>query len=571
MEPHVKLAFAMRSTSGGYAVLLGAGASIASGMPSAYDVQQDLIARMAAAEGETDIGDPHTWYKERFGREATYDALLAALASSPFERQALLRSFFEPDDDERERGVKQPTQVHQAIAHLIAGGHVRIVLTTNFDRLMETALRQAGIEPTVVAHRDDVVGLAPLHTLPCLVVHVHGDYLNPTSMLNTPEELDAYDPATDALLDRIFDDYGLVIAGWSSTWDPALRNALSRCSRHVFASYWTDPYPLPEIARDVLARRRATYVQTDADSFFGQVADAVDALADTERRHPASVAIEVASAKRSLSGTRQAISLHDALRRESSRIASLPLRIDGPWDHPGNVAAEHARRLGLLESEAELLLALIATTSYWGSAETDRWWMRDLDQLGTAVPASGATALLNLARSPATMAIYAAGVAALAAERWSTLVRLLTEPQAEARHTGKNRAAALLLSPTHVFDGIAPVRRLHDQLAPAFTRHLALSPTAYLDNWERFEYLRSIAQWDAEEGLDWGFMRTTGMFDAHLPVPSGWIRQELDREGDTHPLLTAGFLNGSAERLNTARNAIDEQFSRWSIQARWQN
>ncbi|MFC8730612.1 hypothetical protein [Streptomyces bacillaris] len=98
-----------------------------------------------------------------------------------------------------------------------------------------------------------------------------------------------------------------------------------------------------------------------------------------------------------------------------------------------------------------------------------------------------------------------------------------------------------------------------------------MSPTAYLDNWERFEYLRSIAQWDAKEGLDWGFMRTTGMFGAHLPEPSGWIRQELDREGDTHPLLTAGFLNGSAERLNTARNAIDEQFSRWSIQARWQN
>ncbi|MFD3880658.1 hypothetical protein [Streptomyces microflavus] len=78
----------------------------------------------------------------------------------------------------------------------------------------------------------------------------------------------------------------------------------------------------------------------------------------------------------------------------------------------------------MLESETELLLALIATTSYWGTAETDRWWMRDLDQLETAVPANGTTALLNLARSPATMAIYAAGVAALAAERWS--VRLLT-------------------------------------------------------------------------------------------------------------------------------------------------
>ncbi|MFB7049667.1 SIR2 family protein [Streptomyces microflavus] len=568
MEPHVNLAFSMRSTSGGYAILLGAGASVAAGMPSAFDVQQDLIVRMAAAEGESGIGDPHAWYKGRFGHEATYDALLAALTTSPFERQALLRSFFEPDQSERERGVKQPTQGHQAIARLVDGGHVRIILTTNFDGLIETALRQAGIEPTVVAHRDDVAGLAPLHTLKCLVVHVHGYYLNATSMLNTPEELDAYDTATDALLDRIFDDYGLVIAGWSATWDPALRNALSRCSRHVFASYWTDPYPLPDVARDVLARRRATYVQTDSDTFFGEVADAVDALADTERRHPTSIAVEVASAKRSLSGTRQAISLHDTLRRESSRIASLPLRIGGPWDHE-DVAAEHGRRLGLLESETELLLALIATTSYWGTAETDRWWMRDLDQLGTAVPVSGATALLNLARSPATMAIYAAGVAALAAERWSTLVRLLTEPQAENWHTGKTQAAAVLLSPGQVFDYLAPVERLHNHLNPVFTRHLALSPTAYVDAWERFEYLRAITQCDAGEGLDWGFMRKSGRFSASRPGPSGWIQQELDREGDTHPLLAAGFLNGSAERLNTAQRTIDEEFNRLSIQTRW--
>ncbi|MFJ7063265.1 hypothetical protein ACK8N7_01315 [Streptomyces griseobrunneus] len=106
MEPHVNLAFSMRSTSGGYAILLGAGASIASGMPSAYDVQQELITQMAAVEGETEIGEPHAWYKARFGHEATYDALLAALTTTPFERRALLHSFFEPDEGERERGMK---------------------------------------------------------------------------------------------------------------------------------------------------------------------------------------------------------------------------------------------------------------------------------------------------------------------------------------------------------------------------------------------------------------------------------------------------------------------------------
>lgn len=240
MEPHVKLAFALRATPGGYTVLLG-GASIAAGMPSAWAVQQDLIERLAAAEGTPEIGDPHAWYQERFGRPPTYDDLLDALTSTPFERQALLRSYFEPDEQEREDGRKQPTAAHRAIARLVAAGHIRIVLTTNFDRLMETALREAGIEPTVASHADDITGLAPLHTLNCLVVHLHGDYLDPTSMRNTPEELRQYSTSTNRLLNRVFAEYGLVISGWSAEWDPALRKPLSRCRTRIFASYWTDP------------------------------------------------------------------------------------------------------------------------------------------------------------------------------------------------------------------------------------------------------------------------------------------------------------------------------------------
>ncbi|GFE13216.1 hypothetical protein Sgleb_12630 [Streptomyces glebosus] len=54
---------------------------------------------------------------------------------------------------------------------------------------------------------------------------------NPTSTLNTLDELSPYDPAADELLDRIFTDYGLVISGRSAAWDPARLNALPRCSQ----------------------------------------------------------------------------------------------------------------------------------------------------------------------------------------------------------------------------------------------------------------------------------------------------------------------------------------------------
>jgi hypothetical protein len=56
---------------------------------------------------------------------------------------------------------------------------VRLILTTNFDLLIETALRQAGIEPVVVSTPDAIANMAPLHAQQCVVIHLHGDYKSP--------------------------------------------------------------------------------------------------------------------------------------------------------------------------------------------------------------------------------------------------------------------------------------------------------------------------------------------------------------------------------------------------------
>ncbi|MFM9812912.1 SIR2 family protein [Streptomyces scabiei] len=552
MEPHVKLAFAMLDTPGAYAVLLGAGVSMAAGMPSAWDVQVDLIERLAAAEGTATLGNAHAWYRQRFGHPATYDRLLDALTSTPYERQAMLRSYFEPDDQEREDGLKQPSTAHHAIARLVAAGHVRIVLTTNFDRLMETALREAGIEPTVVTNADDAAGLAPLHTLKGVVVHLHGDYLDPTSMLNTPHELFHYAADIDALLDRALTEYGLVISGWSAKTDHALRKACSRTNNRFFASYWTDPAELSEAARELLTHRGATYVQTDADTFFTQTADAVDALTDTARQHPASIAASVAVAKRALSGTGQAISLHDTLRRETSRIAALRLHFDG----------DHAHSLATLEAEMELLLALTATTVYWGSNDTDRWWLHDIEQLGTQPELSTSSAALHdLTRAPATMLIYTAGIAALAAERWDTLVRVLDEPTAFDPYSEKTYPAASLLAPD-VTIGLKDQssERVYTRLQPVFTQHLALSENTFRDTWERFEYLRLIVQHVAGRRLSWPHIRPTEHDDVYAPASAAWVKKTI--ETNTGPWPHGLLKDVATDSVDRARIAIDTGFHR---------
>ena len=108
----------------------------------------------------------------------------------------------------------------------------------------------------------------PLTHSPCTVVKVHGDYLD-HRLRNTKAELSAYEKQFDDLLDRVFDEFGLVISGWSAGWDVALCAALERCSTHRFGTFWTARGTLTGEAEKVISVRRATVVPIkDADTFF---------------------------------------------------------------------------------------------------------------------------------------------------------------------------------------------------------------------------------------------------------------------------------------------------------------
>jgi SIR2-like domain len=78
------------------------------------------------------------------------------------------------------------------------------ILTTNFDFLIENALHEAGIEPTVIASEDALAGATPLIHARCIVIKLHGDYLD-TRIKNTDAELGGYAPAIDAILDEVLD------------------------------------------------------------------------------------------------------------------------------------------------------------------------------------------------------------------------------------------------------------------------------------------------------------------------------------------------------------------------------
>jgi len=61
IDPLIPLAISMQASPGVYAVLLGSGVSRSAGIPTGWEVQLDLIRRVATLEKENAGSDPEDW------------------------------------------------------------------------------------------------------------------------------------------------------------------------------------------------------------------------------------------------------------------------------------------------------------------------------------------------------------------------------------------------------------------------------------------------------------------------------------------------------------------------------
>jgi hypothetical protein len=289
IDPLTALAFSIYENKGVYCLLLGSGVSRPSEIPTGWEITLDLVRRVAALRGVTDEPDWAAWYKATFGAEPKYSELLDQLASTPDERRSVLHSYIEPNSDDIAAGRKIPTRAHQAIARMVAAGHVRVIITTNFDRLIENALRENGVEPTVITSDDALKGAVPLIHSRCYVVKIHGDYLD-TRIRNTDSELGAYTPELNTLLDRIIDEHGLIVCGWSGDWDPALRAAITRAPNRRYPMFWAARGQMSPVAETLVGHRAGRVIAIEgADAFFERLEALVSAQADAQRPNPRSV------------------------------------------------------------------------------------------------------------------------------------------------------------------------------------------------------------------------------------------------------------------------------------------
>ena len=421
----VSLASSIHAGRSTFALLLGSGISAGSGVFSGWEMTVDLIRRLAVLQGQDPGDDPVSWYRERSGGEPDYSDVLAELAPSQGDRRNLLASYFEPTEQERDEGLKVPTKAHHAIAQLVADGFVKVIVTTNFDRLLEAALTNAGAEPSVVSSPSSAAGVLPITHSPCTIIKVHGDYLSP-DLKNTHEELASYDSAIDRLLDEVFDQYGLIVCGWSGTWDTALRNAILRTPNRRFATYWLHRGNVSPDAQEIIRHRDAISITIqDADSAMDDLIEKVQALAAATDQRPADTAVAIAQMKRYLPDPVHRIRLHDLMMGEVSAVIE---QVQG-LSTSGQLTPEgYAERMELYERAMSTLMALLANGAYFSDrVEHDRLWVRCTELLATRPQEqAGLTVLADMQQYPTLLALYAVALGALAADRVDSIARVLT-------------------------------------------------------------------------------------------------------------------------------------------------
>ncbi len=501
IDPVISLAFGVYSSKGVYALLLGSGVSRGAGIPTGWEVMEDLIRKIAALAG-TDCGDdPAAWYACTYGKQPSYDTLLDALTKSPSERSAMLRPYFEPTDEEREDGLKTPTAAHKTIARLVRNGYTRVILTTNFDRLLEMAIEEEGLVPIVLSTDDAVEGAMPLVHSSCTVIKLHGDYLD-TRIKNTPSELEQYDRRVAALLDRILDEYGVIVCGWSAEYDTALRAAFERCTSRRFPRYWAAKGEPGDHAKRLTAHMGAQSVRIEsADQFFADLSDKVQSLEESARPHPLSAKVAVASIKRHLVDDRHKIQLEELVAGETEKLyAALA---DTTVFPVAGYSLNPETLVRLTEQYRDLagtLMQLMAAGCRWGEPHQSHVWSRCVERIANG-PQFGWS---GIQLYPALLLIYVGGIIAVSNHRYHNLFALLKRAMSHDHRRERflceavNTESVISRDRAREFPGyenraVSPASdRLFDVLRPVLTEHLP-SDSEYERAFDRFEILWTLA------------------------------------------------------------------------------
>lgn len=569
IEPIQSLAFSMQARPKLYALLLGSGVSRAAGILTGWEVVLDLVRKLMVMQRVVVASDPHKWYRDKYGADPDYSELIKRVAPTSAERQQVLRQYWEANAADEADTSKRPTAAHRAIADLVTGGFVKVILTTNFDRLIESALRDAGVEPAVLSSSDDITGMMPLDHTDCCVIKLHGDYLD-ERILNTADELSKYPTALNGLLDRILDEYGLVVCGWSGDWDVALSKAIRRAKSRRYTTYWAAYGPLGDEANRIIQAREARVIKIEsADRLFEDLSSLVHAIEDQARPNPLSVNAAVAQCEQFLARDEDRIRLANLIDSIGKGAFDGIVTPPKSREFHGTSLTDYFRRC---EGACSKLLATAVTASYWSRDAQIDVWRNTIQRFFLDIPSSGSGSSIAVSAYPGILLTYALAIGAVTSGQLENIAKVLTFPTgrdvdtwtAATRYPTSEQVVAQYFSEVMLevarqekyFQSLEGMERhvlpMNDWLFQSLRSHTTKvihSDVQYERMFDRTEVLLALRCHIPSEG-DWDrpwfpmgcFLHRRGSFNATIRE----IEESLSERGDDSAFVRLNFVGHSA-------------------------
>jgi len=552
----IQLAFSVYSNPGIYAILIGSGVSRSAGIPTGWEIMFDLIRKISVISGEQNIENPEKWYREKFNEEPSYSNLLSRVAKTEEERKGILREYFEPNEDELREGKKLPTKAHKAIANMVKEGYIKVILTTNFDRLIEKALEEEGVSDyQVISTKSKIKGRTPYeHRV--TIFKLHGDYLD-GEMKNTPEELAKYSKGKNNLLNRICENFGLIVSGWSAEYDIALRESLYRRKNRRYSTYWTDVKEPKEKAEELIEFLQADLVSIeDADNFFEGLEKKIKALREYNQPHPLSAAMAIEEAKKYIEGKKD-IKLDDFVRRERKRIKKE--FENNFYGNPDGLEPEEL--VNYCFQNLETLLQIVACISYHSNGNYKKILISTVEEFTYEN-------MNNYEYLPVLAIIYICGIASLLNESYKNLFGILAETKLVGRII-KPLIEEVYASKIHEWIknnlkeykkyGIASSTFLNRNLSKLLENYV-VNEKDFKNTFDLFEFIYSLVYlwliktniksedtnkiWAPLGLYNWNFSIT--FEDSYIE----YFIKEKEKEGNNWGFLKAGFFDGKIDLFN---------------------
>lgn len=254
-----------------YALLLGSGASVTSGVKTA----EDMVRRWRTILYERAQADQpfHEWLTvQPWYGEGEYGGLFEIMYATPPQRRIVVEGLVEK---------AQPGWGYAYLANLLERKYFNVVFTTNFDDLLtEACYRYTDSTRPLVAAHDSAMKNLRVNSARPKIVKMHGDFLY-DNIKNTPSETKELESNTADKLREFSRSYGLIVIGYSgrdlSVMD-ALISALGDKDSFPTGIYWCVYKHAQEISpglQRIEMNERVFIVQMDGfDELMAEINDA---------------------------------------------------------------------------------------------------------------------------------------------------------------------------------------------------------------------------------------------------------------------------------------------------------